>query len=99
VGCGYPLADNFFPRAKAFGESVADKCPLLKRVIDYVVGKAEELDCLTPDDLALRMYQTRYGGTRDEALTVLYYSRTITDAFFLHTERNVSASTMRAFKD
>jgi hypothetical protein len=99
VGCGYPLADNFFPRAKVFGESMADKCPQLKRVIDYVVAKAEELDCLTPDDLALRMYQTRYGGNHDEALSVLYYSRTITDAFFLHTERNVSASTMRAFKD
>lgn len=99
AGCGFPLADDFFPRAKAFGELVAAKCPVLKRVIDYVVAKAQELDCLTPDDLALRMYQTRFGENYSEALNVLYYARTITDAFFLHTERQTSASTMRAFKD
>jgi len=99
VGCGYPLADDFFGCVKAFGESVSEKCPRLSQVIDYVVAKAEELDCLTPDDLALRMYQTRFGENRDEAINVLYYARLVTDAFFLATERQVSASAVRAYKD
>jgi hypothetical protein len=99
VGCGYPLADDFFACVKAFGESVSEKCPRLSQVIDYVVAKAEELDCLTPDDLALQMYQTRFGENRDEAINVLYYARIVTDAFFLATERQVSASAVRAYKD
>jgi hypothetical protein len=99
LGCGYPLADDFFPRVRAFGESVAANSPQLSRVIDYVVVKARELDCLTPDDLALRMYQTRYGESRDEATNVLYYARIVTDAFFLQTERQVAPPAMRAFKD
>src|SRR5947199_4267374 len=99
AGCGYPLADDFFARVKIFGESVAEKCPRLSRVIDYVVAKAKELDCLTPDDLALRMYQTKHGESRDEAISVLYYARVVTDAFFLQTERQVSPSIIRPFKD
>jgi hypothetical protein len=97
--CGFPLADDFFPRVKTFGESLGENCRQLQQVIDYVVTKAREFDCLTPDDLALRMYQTRYGENRNEALNILYYARIVTDAFFLHTERQASTSTMRAFKD
>jgi len=99
VGCGYPLADDFFAGVKTFGQSVSEKCPRLSQVIDYVVAKAGELGCLTPDDLALRMYQTRYGENRDEAINVLYYARTVTDAFFLATEGQVSPPAVRAYKD
>lgn len=97
--CGFPLADDFFPRVRTFGESLGENCRRLKQVIDYVVTKAEELDCLTPDDLALRMYQARRGENRDVTINVLYYARTVTDAFFLHIERQAATSTMRAFKD
>jgi hypothetical protein len=97
--CGFPLADDFFPRVRAFGESLGENCLRLKQVIDYVVTKAGELDCLTPDDLALRMYQTRRGENRDVTINVLYYARIVTDAFFLHIEKQAATSTMRAFKD
>ncbi len=97
--CGFPLADDFFPRVKTFGESLGESCSRLKQVIDYVVTKAQEFDCLTPDDLALRMYQTRRGENRDVTINVLYYARIVTDAFFLKIERQTTTLTMRAFKD
>jgi hypothetical protein len=93
------LADDFFPRVKAFGESLGENCRRLQQVIEHVVTKAQELDCLTPDDLALRMYQTRYGENRDVTINVLYYARIVTDAFFLHMERQAATSAMRTFKD
>jgi hypothetical protein len=96
---GFPLADDFFPSVKTFGQSLGENCRQLRKVIEYVVAKAQELGCLTPDDLALQMYQTRAGQNRDLTINVLYYSRIVTDAYFLHLERQVVASTMRAFKD
>jgi hypothetical protein len=97
--CGFPLADDFFPGASAFGESLGEKCPQLRRVIEHVVKRAQELECLTPDDLALRMYQTRVGDGRQATIDTLYYARIVTDAFFLHLERQVSGSMMRAFQE
>jgi hypothetical protein len=97
--CGFPLADNFFPGLKAFGESLGENCRQLRKVIEYVVAKAQEFDCLTPDDLALQMYQTRTGQNRDVTINVLYNSRIVTDAYFLHLERQAVNSTVRAFKN
>ena len=71
----------------------------MRTVIEYVVAKAQELDCLTPDDLALQMYQTRTGQNHKVNLDLLYNSRIVTDAYFLHLERQALNSTMRAFKD
>ena len=96
--CGFPLADDFFPAVKAFGESLGENCRQLRKVIEYVVAKAQELDCLTPDDLALQMYQTKTGQNYDVTINVLYNSRIVTDAYFLQLERQAVNSTMRAFK-
>jgi hypothetical protein len=99
--CGFPLARTLFPRAKEFGESLGDGCAKLRSVIEHVVKRAEELNCLTPDDLALQMYQRRFGGISNynAALKTLYYSRIVTDALFLHIERQTSAQTMQPFID
>ena len=43
VGCGYPLANNFFPAVKAFGDSLGVNCRQLRKVIEYEVAKAQEL--------------------------------------------------------
>jgi hypothetical protein len=98
-GCGFPLANDLFPKVKAWGDSLGEDCRQLQRVIDYVVSRAQELHCLTPDDLALQMYQTASGENRDVAGALIYYSRIITDAFFLHNERQVTTSSMQPFKD
>jgi hypothetical protein len=98
-GSGFPLADDFFPRVKAWGDSLGEDCRQLRRVIDYVVRRAQELGCFTPDDLAFRMYQTRYSENRNVAGALLYYGRIVTDAFFLHIERQVTTSSMQPFKD
>ena len=74
VKCGFPLANDFFPSVKAFGESLGENCRQLRKVIAYVVAKAQDLDCLTPDDLALQMYQTRTGQNHKVNLDLLYYS-------------------------
>jgi hypothetical protein len=100
-GSGFPLARDLFPRVREFGESLGDSCHKLRLVIEHVVKKADELGCLTPDDLALQMYQRRFGGVKnyDAALNTLYYSRIATDALFLHIERQTSSQTMQPFVD
>jgi hypothetical protein len=99
--CGFPLARDLFQRVKEFGESLGDRCPKLRLVIDQVIKKTAELGCSTPDDLALQMYQRRYGGIQNyhQTLNTLYNSRVVTDALFLHTERQMSPQTMQPFVD
>jgi hypothetical protein len=99
VQCGFPLADKFFPSVNAFGQSLGDNCRQLQRVIEHVVERAQALGCSTPDDLALQMYQTAQAENYSAALNTLYYARIVTDAFFLHAERQVSPPMMRPFKD
>src|SRR5881296_764455 len=81
--CGFPLADDFFPRVKTFGESLDDRFRQLQRVIEHVVERAQALDCSTPDDLALQMYQTAQGENYYAAGNTLYYARIVTDARLL----------------
>jgi hypothetical protein len=64
------------------------------------VKTARDLECLTPDDLALQAHQRRLGGIEkyQAALRTLTYGRITTDAFFLHLEQQVSAQAMQRFR-
>jgi hypothetical protein len=98
--CGYPLAADLFPRLKEYGESIRNNCPLLHSAIEYVVAKANEMGCLTPDDLALQALQRRRGGDKNYrvALNTLSYSRIATDALFRHLETQVTPLMLQRVK-
>lgn len=101
AGCGYPVAADLFPRLKEYGESVRANCPLLHSAIEYVVAKATDMGCLTPDDLALQVLQRRRGGDKNyqAALNTVFYARIATDAFFLHLEAQVTPLMLQRIKD
>jgi hypothetical protein len=98
--CGYPLAKDLFPKLEQFGSTLPENCKVIRAVIDHVISQAKELDCLTPDDLALQAHQRRGGGEHNyrAALRTLAYARIATDLFFLHLEKQVSAEAMERFK-
>src|SRR4051812_19574570 len=59
---GYPLARDLFPKLEQFGNTLGDDHKLMRIAIGHVIAQARELDCLTPDDLALQAHQRRAGG-------------------------------------
>jgi hypothetical protein len=101
AACGYPLAQQLFPRLSEYGNLLGDNCQRLRSAIDHVVTKAAELGCSTPDDLARRMHHSRHGGTQNyyAALKTLFYSRIATDAFFLHLESQITDQAMESVKN
>lgn len=97
ASCGYPCAIDLFPQIEKFGETLGDDCRYLKQAINFVIAKAAELQCHTPDELAFQMHQRRLGGLGDRhaALRALAYSRIATDAFFLKLEHDISPAPMQ----
>jgi len=57
VKCGYPLANALFSQIGDFGSSLGNGCEHLKKAIDQVIKKADELKCTTPDELAFQIDQ------------------------------------------
>jgi hypothetical protein len=98
AACGYPCAIDLFPQVKRFGDTLGEDCRHLKLAINFVVAKADELHCTTPDELAFQMHQRRIGGLGhyNTAIRTLAYARIATDAFFLKLEQDISpAATQR----
>jgi hypothetical protein len=98
--CGYPLAADLFPRLEEFGKTLGENQRLLRTAIEHVASRAQELECATPDDLALQVEQRRFGGTDNyrAALRTLVYTRIATDLFFLHLEQRVASEAMQRFR-
>jgi hypothetical protein len=99
--CGFPLARDLFPKITAFGATLDKNCAHLKNAINHVIKKAEEFGCATPDDLAFQMHQRRGGEVADhrQAWRTIFYSRIVTDAYFLFLERQVTTNQLQSYKD
>lgn len=100
VACGYPAAANFFERLSTYGKSLDTEAAKLRIAIQHVVDRAADVEALTIDDLARLALLRRGGGMQnyDNAWRTASLARIVTDAFFLHLEREIPHGALEAFK-
>jgi hypothetical protein len=101
AGCGYPLAKEFFPALREFGNSLGSGCEKLRTAIEYVIAEAASVGAQTIDDLTLQALRTRFGGmpNYNRALRRIAFARIVTDAFFLDLETKIQDTCLQPMRD